>query len=386
MKLHTAELHLLELPFRLPVSHATKKRDSCDSVLVRVEAEDGTVGWGEGAPRPYVGGEDGDSVFRELEEVLWPAVAARDLPEYDGDMRGFLRAVDGMLPDSEARGDLVAHHAARCAIELAIIDCQLRRASTSLGAALGECRPELTYNGMLPTGDAQLGAMVLKMMARLGVTQVKVKVGEGDDLARIAMLRTILGDDATVIADANGAWTLTDALQKIPSLGEAGVALIEQPLPRGSIEDLAELRRAIDVPIMVDESLVTLADARALIAAGACDVLNIRLSKCGGLGRSLEFIDLARAAGLQWQLGCHVGETAILSAAGRALGLSVDDAIFCEGSIGEWLLEEDLTSPSVQLGSGGQAGPIEGDGLGIEILPDRVDRYSVRHKTLGTSA
>ncbi len=134
---------------------------------------------------------------------------------------------------------------------------------------------------------------------------------------------------------------------------------------------------------MVDESLVSLQDAAELIEAQACDIFNVRLSKCGGLGRSLRFIELARAAGLKWQLGAHVGETALLSAVGRAVALAHGDPIFVEGSIGEWLLVEDLSSPSVQFGQGGVAGPLAGPGLGVEVIEERVRKYAAETRRLG---
>jgi muconate cycloisomerase len=348
-----------------------------------VEASDGTVGWGEGAPRPYVGGEDASSVWSEVTQVLWPALAATEIPDYKGDLSAFLLAVDSILPDSPPSGQLVAHHAARCAVELAVLDCALRRAGVGLLEALGARRTQVRYNGMLPTGDAKLGRMVLSLIADLALPAVKVKLGDGDDAGRLKMVKEVLGDDVQVLADVNGVWSIDEARSADPMLVAAGLTLLEQPLPRGPASELAELRASIQTPIMVDESLVTLADARGLIAASACDVFNVRLSKCGGLGRSLTFIELARAAGLRWQLGAHVGETAILSAVGRALALSVDDAMYVEGSIGEWLLEEDLTSPAVQFGHGGYAGPLEGPGFGIEVCEERVARHTVQRVELG---
>ena len=383
MRLRSAQVTLLALPFRMPVSHSTFHRTACDSVLVRVEASDGTVGWGEGAPRPYVGGENAESVFTEVTEVLWPAAVAADIPDFAGDLSALLATLDGILPDSPVSGDLVAHHAARCAVELAIIDCQLRRAGVGLLDALGSRREQVRYNGMLPTGDMKLGRRILHLMAEIGLPGVKVKLGDGDEAERLKMFKEILGEDVQVLADANGVWSEDQVCAVDPMLVSAGLTVLEQPLPRGDVADLARLRASIRTPIMVDESLVTLADAEALIAAGACDVFNVRLSKCGGLGRSLAFINLARAAGLGWQLGAHVGETAILSAVGRALALSVDDSMYVEGSIGEWLLEEDLTSPSVQLGPGGCGGPLKGPGFGIDVLEDRVDRYAVKRVLLG---
>ena len=109
MRVRNAEITLLELPFRMPVKHATKRRVSCDSVLVRIESEDGVVGWGEGAPRPYVGGEDQESVLRELCEVVWPVLATKDVPHFQGDLRAFLRELDAFLPESPGDGLSLIH-------------------------------------------------------------------------------------------------------------------------------------------------------------------------------------------------------------------------------------------------------------------------------------
>jgi L-alanine-DL-glutamate epimerase-like enolase superfamily enzyme len=383
VRVRTLEITLLELPFRMSVKHATKRRVSCDSVLVRVESEDGVVGWGEGAPRPYVGGEDQASVLRELSEVVWPVLASRDVPNFDGDLRAFLKELDDFLPESPGDGEVVAHHAARCAVELALVDCQLRRAGVGLCDALGVARPRVKYNGMLPTGSPKAARFALGLMKNLEIQTVKVKVGDEGEAARIEMVREILGEEVRVLADVNGIWTETEAKAADERFRKLGVALMEQPLPRGPVSELAALRAATSIPIMTDESLVTLEDARSLIESEACDVFNVRLSKCGGLARSLEFIELARSGGLDWQLGAHVGETGILSAVGRALALSVTDSLFVEGSIGEWLLQEDLCVPPVQFGPDSYGEPLSGPGLGIEILEERVARYAVRTVRLG---
>jgi len=383
MRVLNAEITLLELPFRMPVKHATKKRVSCDSVLVRIESEDGVVGWGEGAPRPYVGGEDQQSVLRELSEVVWPVLAAKEVPNFDGDLRAFLKELDAFLPETPGDGSVVAHHAARCAVELALLDCQLRRAGVGLCDALGAARTRVKYNGMLPTGGLKVGKFALGLMKDLEIDTVKVKVGDEGDATRIKMVREVLGEGVRVLADVNGIWTAQEAEAADQRFKELGVILLEQPLPRGPASELAALRSSTSIPIMVDESLVTLEDARRLIEVQACDVFNVRLSKCGGLARSLDFIELARAGGLDWQLGAHVGETAILSAVGRALALSVTDSLFVEGSVGEWLLEEDLCVPPVQFGPDAYGERLAGPGLGIEVLEERVARYAVHTVLLG---
>src|SRR5204862_7267326 len=135
------------------------------------------------------------------------------------------------------------------------------------------------------------------------------------------------------------------------------VAAVEQPLPRAAVAELARLRGATPVPLMADESLITPADAEALLAEKAVDYFNVRVSKCGGLARSLAIASRAAAAGVGVQVGSQVGETAILSAAGRHLAAALPAVTFVEGSFGTLLLAEDVSLESVRFGRRGEAAP-----------------------------
>jgi muconate cycloisomerase len=115
------------------------------------------------------------------------------------------------------------------------------------------------------------------------------------------------------------------------------------------------LRRYVQVPIMADESLVTIEDAMRLIETNAVDYFNIRISKCGGIARSLKIASLAQKAGIRIQVGSQVGETAILSAAGRHLAAALRKVDFVEGSYGTMLLAEDVTPDPIRFGHHGEA-------------------------------
>jgi len=158
----------------------------------------------------------------------------------------------------------------------------------------------------------------------------------------------------------------------------ARIAAVEQPLPRAgaSLAEFAELRRLSGVPIMADESLITLADARELIAAGAVDYFNVRVSKCGGLSRSLKIAALAAEAGLGVQVGSQVGETAILSAMGRHVAAHLPQVEFVEGSYGSLLLTEDVSADPVRFGHRGEATLLTGPGLGVSVIESRLRKYA----------
>ena len=197
-------------------------------------------------------------------------------------------------------------------------------------------------------------------------------------------MREALGSGVSLRLDANGAWTLDRALAVLDAVVPLGIAAVEQPLPRGPVEELGRLRAATSVPVMVDESLVTAADAEALIEAKAVDFFNIRVSKCGGLAASVALAERAGASGIGVQIGSQVGETAILAAAGRHLAAAVLDVAFVEGSFGTLLLTEDVSVESVRFGHRGEAPLLRGPGLGIRVVEERLRRYAVTVRTLPT--
>ena len=127
---------------------------------------------------------------------------------------------------------------------------------------------------------------------------------------------------------------------------------------------------------MADESLVTLDQARQLIELGACDYFNIRLSKNGGIAGSLAIAKIAHEAGIKIQVGAQVGETGILSAAGRTFAAYLPALVFAEGSFGTWLLAEDLTFENVAFGLGGRAPLLKTRGLSVTVKEDVLERLA----------
>jgi muconate cycloisomerase len=127
---------------------------------------------------------------------------------------------------------------------------------------------------------------------------------------------------------------------------------------------------------MADESVCSMEDMEDAIAARYFDMINVRLSKCGGFHSSLKIIERIRDAGLDYQVGCQLGESGILSAAGRALCAVSSDAVYYDGSYDAFLLQENLTTEHVTFSHGGKAAPFEGPGLGISVQRDNLSRFS----------
>lgn len=377
----------VRIPLRKAIRHASYTRTETDNVVIRARLADGTIGHGEGVPREYVTGETIESALRLL--------TSSDLAPQFEDVRDFpqavalaerLRLADIPGDDRRCQGN-----GARCAIDLAILDAYGRHFGQPVSAVTRLIAPEIhepkdrvRYSGAITSSQgwkARVGAWKMRLY---GFKQLKVKVGiEGqDDVARLRSIRRRVGPKMDLRIDANEAWTPANVCEKILELKPFGVSSVEQPLPHGEAKALREVRARVGVPIMHDESLCGMVDAERAVAEETCDLFNLRLSKCGGFIASLRLAQFAKRHGLGCQLGCQIGETAILSAAGRHFAASVGGLRYLEGSYDNHLVREALGTRDITFGWGGWAPALTAPGLGIEIDEAALQRVALRRETL----
>jgi muconate cycloisomerase len=377
----------IRIGLRRTIRHATHTRAQTDNILVRCVLEDGTVGHGEGVPRDYVTGETIDSALSLLQESdlgsqLEPC---RDFAAGVAQVERLrLAAIPGDERDCQG-------NAARCALELALLDAWGRHFGEPLAAVTRLLAPELyerrqlvRYSGAL-TGARGWKAPTYALILRLyGFRDVKVKVGISgmDDVRRLRAIRRGLGRGIDLRVDANEAWSAAEAPERIAALEPCGLGAVEQPVPHTEVAGLREIRRKVRVPLMLDESLCSRIDAERAVAGQTCDLFNLRLSKCGGFIPSLRLAQFARKHGLGYQLGCQVGETAVLSAAGRHFAQSVAGLRYCEGSYDRRLVQDALATRDLTFGRGGKAPALTAPGLGIDLDPEALKRVIARSVAL----
>jgi muconate cycloisomerase len=217
-----------------------------------------------------------------------------------------------------------------------------------------------------------------------GFRQLKVKVGIAglDDVARLRSIRKRVGKEIDLRVDANEAWPAAEVVERIAALEPYGISAVEQPVAHAEVAALREVRRRVRTPLMLDESLCGLIDAERAAADGTCDLFNLRLSKCGGFIPSLRLAQFAARHGLGCQLGCQVGETAVLSAAGRHFACTVGGLRYLEGSYDRHLVREALATRDVTFGWGGRAAALSGPGLGVILDAQALERVTVRKERL----
>src|SRR5690606_7232831 len=236
---------------------------------------------------------------------------------------------------------------------------------------------QVFYSGVIAAESLDDLEKQAHFMARMKVRQVKIKtVADFEhNLNLLKAARSILGDAVELRIDANCAWNSSEAVRQLERFRDFRLAGVEQPVPGDDLAGLREITAADLVPVVVDESLCSIQDAESLIQQNACHVFNVRVSKCGGLLNTRRIYQIARDAGLECQLGAQVGESGILSAAGRHLATRLPDLKWLEGSYGSMLLENDITEPDITVGVQGIASALDGNGMGV--TPDRelVNRY-----------
>lgn len=386
MQIAKIELFELRLPLKREIKHASATRHDSTNILIRCRLSNGVEGWGEGVPRVYVTGESIDGAVAQFDESSLADSLAADCESWH-DVVAMCEAVTLARMTDDPRG--CYGNALRCAVELSVLDAFGRELGEPLqavtqhfrpAAAVVDYRDAVRYSGAITAETARKEWISTLKMRAYGFAQCKIKVGMAgtNDAERLGRIRRWIGGGVDLRLDANEAWPIEHAVSKIEPLLAPNVTCIEQPVKHEEVEGLAEVRRRLDIPFMLDESLTSMVDAASAIEHQTCDIFNIRLSKCGGFLNSLRLASLARESGLGFQLGCHPGESGVLSAAGRHWACSVGGIRYLEGSYDRHLLRRLLTNEDITFRYGGRARSLPGAGLGVTVNPEALKALATR--------
>lgn len=380
---------IIRLPLRREIKHASASRRDSDNLLIRCRLENGTEGWGEGVPRAYVTGETAERNLKQLAATP----LAEQLDRSCGSWRDVIDLCTALQPNHDREDPREqGANALRCAVELSILDAYGRLFEEPVQEVVRHFDParelyaprhRVRYSTTITAEDPRRERISAFKMRIYGFRQCKVKVGVTgvDDATRLRRIRFWIGRRMDLRLDANEAWPAAEVIGRLEPLLPYNLSCIEQPVAHEEVEALADLRPRLGLPIMLDESLTSLPDAETAVRQGTCDLFNIRLSKCGGFLNSLRLAAFARAAGLAYQLGCHPGESGVLSAAGRHWAAVVRDIRYLEGSYDRHLLRTLLTREDITFGYGGRAPALAGPGLGVTIEPQVLARLKTREAT-----
>jgi L-alanine-DL-glutamate epimerase-like enolase superfamily enzyme len=303
------EVWIVPLRLRHPFGLSRGTASELPTVLLRL----GGRGLGEAAPVRYLG-HDAEGIRRTLSAIC------ADLKEHDlEDRLGCGARTRSLAPDLAP---------VRAAVDIALWDLAARArgrslrdevAATASVAPVGPGARETAFTIALDGLDA----MAERAAEASHMPRLKIKLGKHPDFDRAAVGRVkTAAPHARIVVDANGGWSLAQAQALLPGLCDLGVELVEQPLARGQLPALAELRRTSPIPIYADEDVQGPESLAAL--RGCVDGINIKLMKCGGISPALEMIAAARREGWRVLLGCMI-ESRVGLAAAASLAAHVDE-------------------------------------------------------------
>jgi L-alanine-DL-glutamate epimerase-like enolase superfamily enzyme len=363
MRLLTISLRQYQKPFEFSFQSGHLLRARSESVLVRLEFDKDVIGYGESAPRSYVTGEDLSTVSRLVGDCFAPLLLGRDIDSLESVERSLLD-----LEDACVREKVHGYQSALGSIDIALLDALGKLHRVPVGSFIGpDTGEEVPLSISVPLLPSKKIKALFPHFRHYKFPYVKVLVGNDIDAneERVSLIRSLFGDETDLRIEANGKWHFKEAESNLTRLKPYRISAVEQPLDKGNLAGLRKLRERTAVPVIADESLCSLSDARNLVESEACDMFNIKISKCGGLLRSKRIVDFALSQNVPCHLGSHVGETEILTAAAGHFSMTVTNLLCFEG-LSHLLFQKFQGAPRgrerTQLKTGGEA---SGWGLGV---------------------
>ena len=331
---------IVAVPLKAPTHGVHGTVSTQRSALVRVVSDQGAEGWGNVDPTTGYSPSSVDDVVAAVRRLAYVLHGADALNAHRA-----LALMDGAIAEGSE---------AKAAIEMALFDlagCVLEAPVTTLLG--GRVHDEIRFNAWIGTVPPAQAAREATEWATRGFRSAKIKVDGATDvgIARVAAVREAVGDDFALRVDFNESLRLAEAPAFIRRLEPYGLTLVEQPIPRDDIAGLAEIRRAIGIPLMADESVTDGASLIEIIRRGAADLVKVKLMKQGGFLRTRAMIDCAAAAGLRVVVGHGFGLTP--STLAEVALAAVSEAVIegCE-AVGPLKMADDVVTEPVRLDRG----------------------------------
>jgi muconate cycloisomerase len=343
---------------RVTVKETKGFRFTSHLVVVLVKTDEGLQGVGEANGSADWSGETHVGTKQLIDHHMTPLLVGEDPREIRRCMKKLER--------------IHANPFAKAGVEMALFDVLGKSLGAPLFRLLGGPVRSTTIPlrfPLMPVDPAEAGSVAAQVVAE-GCRTVKVKVGRDDfaaDIERVGAVREAVGSEVRLTVDANGGWTVNDAIRIAPALEELGVAFMEQPVHRLDLDGLARVRANVRLPVMADEAIFTVQDALACIEKGAADIISIYPGKNGGIQQVVTIAGLAEAAGVHCAIGSNL-EWDIASAAMAHLAVALPN-IHVERYAADVMGPNFHTERAILQPLESEVGWIEvptGSGLGVE--------------------
>ena len=360
-------VRLADIPVKRPHMMSFTTLEAVNFAFVRIETRGGLVGWGEAAclGGPTWSEESAESVQVVLERYVAPWLVGRDAAGIEPLRIEMARRVQG-------------NPFARAAVEMALWDLNGRALGVPVHRLLGgRVRERVPLSWSLAVGSLEAELEEAREKVALGHRIFKIKTAAhpvAHDVERVRRLREAVGPEVSLRVDANQGWDRATALQAIRALEPYRLDFVEQPVARWDGEGMAEIARAVTVPVMADESCCSTHDALAIARRGGVSILALKLTKSAGILGTMAIARIAEAAGMSCYVGCMI-ETSLGTAAYLQVALAAAPVTWGCELFGPLLLAGDVVRRPVQYADGAILA-LEGPGLGVEMDETRLKEWS----------
>jgi len=364
MKIKSIELIEINLPlvhfFETSFGRTYERR----IILTRVSDEDGVAGWGEctAGETPSYSDEWTDSCWQVLEKILSPMVLGAEV-ENAAQIWDLMKNIRG-------------NRMSKAAIETACWDLEAKKLSVPLWKHLGGVNQEISCGVSIGIQDS-IEQLLEKIQTEIdaGYQRIKIKISPKWDYEVIKKVREHFGD-IPLMGDANSAYTLDD-IDKLKSLDEFNLMMLEQPLPHDDIIDHAKLQREIKTPICLDEPIKSPEDARKAIELKSGKIINLKNGRVGGHNQSQKIEKICREAGIPVWCGGML-ESGIGRAHNIAISTLKGYTMPGDVSASKRYWHEDIIEPAVEVSENGTIIAPEKAGIGFEIKENLIEKLTAR--------
>lgn len=296
-----------EVPLKHPFITALHEVDEIQSVRVKVTLSDGCYGVGTATPNEKVTGDNLQTAQDIVKKVLAPALLNQNFDNWNNCL-------------ALVKNSIVHNTPAKAAMELALYNARAKERNISLVNLLGAAAGSVKTDYTISIGSQDHMVNEAKDLVKQGFSSLKIKLGGNsltDDIATVEKIGQAVGSNISLRIDCNQAWNCKQTLQASKAWRNTNinVAFIEQPVKKDAIGDMAYLTANSLIPIMADESVASYGDAINLLEHRACDYINIKLMKTGGLSEAIKINDLAAAHNVNTMVGCMIEPVESIAAA-----------------------------------------------------------------------
>ncbi len=312
MKIKKITLGEVNIPLVTPFKTALRTVDCVNDIVVRIETDDGAVGFGEAPPTAVITGDTKGSIVTAIRDFIAPSLIGMDIENIDGIMR-------------KLHGCILKNTSAKAAVDMAVYDLYAQHLNRPLYKVLGGNSNEVETDLTISVNDIPEMVQDSLRAVEEGFRILKIKVGKGGkpgaagyaDVARIKAIREAVGPDIILRVDANQGWNAKDAVRIIHAMEDAGldIDLVEQPVNAHDFKGMQLVTASVATPILADESVFSAEDAIRMIQERAADLINIKLMKTGGIYEALKICSIAEIYGVECMIGCMLESKIAVSAA-----------------------------------------------------------------------